>query len=262
MAVFLMVADHRLHLTQPLRAALATALLPLQDVAAIPARVMRTLGDYGGGLQAALQENESLHRQLTAHSQIITQVDQLQAENAELRTLLGLRPALPAAAIQAEVLFEAADRYSRKITIDRGSQHGVQVAAPVIHEDGLIGQVVRVYPLSSEVMLLQDQALSVPVVNQRTRLRGVAFGDGNLGWGMELRFVAANADVQQGDELYTSGLDGVFPPGLPVAKVMTVQRQAESSFARIELAPLAVADGRRHVVVLPNRRESQKADAP
>jgi rod shape-determining protein MreC len=128
----------------------------------------------------------------------------------------------------------------------------------VIHEAGLVGQVTRVYPLSAEVTLLQDQQISVPVLNQRTRQRGVAFGDGADDAGMELRFVAANADVQVGDELVTSGLDGVYPPGLPVARVAQVQRQAESSFARIELTPVANADGRRHVLVLPMKK--RKAD--
>lgn len=122
----------------------------------------------------------------------------------------------------------------------------------------MLGQVTRVYPLSAEVTLLQDQQISVPVLNQRTRQRGVAFGDGADDAGMELRFVAANADVQAGDELVTSGLDGVYPPGLPVARVARVQRQAETSFARIELVPVANADGRRHVLVLPTK--PRKAD--
>lgn len=258
LAVFLMVADHRLQVTQPLRATLATVLLPLQHAALWPSRVFDALGDYGAGLEDAVAQNASLRRQLAAQSEAITRAARLEAENAELRSLSGLRPALPPATVQAEVLFEAADRYSRKVTIDRGSLAGITLASPVIHEGGLLGQVTRVYPLSAEVTLLQDQQISVPVLNQRTRQRGVAFGDGADDAGMELRFVAANADVQAGDELVTSGLDGVYPPGLPVARVARVQRQAETSFARIELVPVANADGRRHVLVLPTK--PRKAD--
>ena len=114
--------------------------------------------------------------------------------------------------------------------------------------------------MSAEVMLLQDQSLSVPVINPRTRQRGVAFGDGSNRSGMELRFVAANADVQAGDELVTSGLDGVYPPGIPVARVLEVERQAETSFARIDLVPMANANGRRHVLVLPVNRGPGKGD--
>lgn len=253
LAVFLMVADHRLQVTQPLRSVLATVLLPLQHAAGWPARVLEAAGEYSGGLREAVAENEALRRQLNAQSEAITRAARLAAENGELRALMGLREAAVPSSIPAEILFEAADRYSRKVMIDRGDSAGVTLAAPVIHEGGLLGQVTRVYPLSAEVTLLQDQNISVPVLNQRTRQRGVAFGDGADAAGMELRFVAANADVQVGDELITSGLDGVYPPGLPVAKVAMVQRQAESSFARIELTPIAQADGRRHVLVLPLR---------
>ncbi|MBU6193911.1 MAG: rod shape-determining protein MreC [Burkholderiales bacterium] len=256
LAVFLMVADHRLQITQPLRATLATILLPLQHAALWPARLLDTLGDYGSGLGEAVAQNAALRQRLTAQSEAITRAARLEAENAELRALMGLRPAVPPDTVQAEVLFEAADRYSRKVMIDRGSLAGITLAAPVIHEAGLVGQVTRVYPWSAEVTLLQDQQISVPVLNQRTRQRGVAFGDGAEDAGMELRFVAANADVQVGDELVTSGLDAVYPPGLPVARVARVERQAETSFARIELAPVASADGRRHVLVLPIKPRS------
>ncbi len=254
LALFLMVADHRLQITQPLRATLATVLLPLQQAAQWPGRVIDATGDYIAGLDRAVAQNEALRRQLASQSEAITRAARLEAENAELRALMDLRPASPLGSVQAEVLFEAADRYSRKVMIDRGSMAGITLASPVIHEAGLLGQVTRVYPLSAEVTLLQDQQISVPVLNQRTRQRGVAFGDGADAAGMELRFVAANADVQVGDELVTSGLDGVYPPGLPVARVAQVQRQAETSFARIELTPVANADGRRHVLVLPMKR--------
>lgn len=253
LAVFLMVADQRLQITQPLRSGLATVLLPLQAVAAWPGRLVAAVSHYGAGLELALAENDRLRRQLAAQSEAITRATRLEAENAEMRALMGLRPAVPPQTVQAEVLYEQADRYTRKVVIDRGSVAGVTLAAPVIHEDGLMGQVTRVYPVSAEVTLLQDPAISVPVLNQRTRQRGVAFGDGADAAGMELRFVAANADVQVGDELVTSGLDAVYPPGLPVARVTAVERQAESSFARIELQPIARADGRRHVLVLPVR---------
>lgn len=262
LAVFLMVADHRMQITQPLRATLATVLLPLQHAALWPARLLDGLGQYGAGLDESVAQNAALRRQLAAQSEAITRAARLEAENAELRALSGLRPALPPATVHAEVLFEAADRYSRKVVIDRGSVAGINLASPVIHEDGLLGQVTRVYPLSAEVTLLQDQQTSVPVLNQRTRQRGVAFGDGADDSGMELRFVAANADVQPGDELVTSGLDGVYPPGLPVARVARVERQAETSFARIELAPVASADGRRHVLVLPTKPRRADTDTP
>ena len=133
--------------------------------------------------------------------------------------MLDLRPALHVRALAAEVLYEAADPFSRKVFIDRGATHGVALGAPVINEAGVLGQVTRVYPLSSEVTLLTDKDAAIPVLNARTQQRSAAFG-GAGGGAMELRFMSANADVQVGDLLRTSGVDGVYPPGLPVARVI------------------------------------------
>lgn len=116
----------------------------------------------------------------------------------------------------------------------------------------MLGQVTRVYPLSAEVTLLTDKDAAIPVLNTRTQARSAAFGGlGAVGGeGLELRFMAGNADVQVGDMLTTSGVDGVYPPGLAVATVAKVERVADSGFARISLKPLASADAVRHVLVL------------
>jgi rod shape-determining protein MreC len=114
----------------------------------------------------------------------------------------------------------------------------------------VLGQVTRAFPRSSEVTLLTDRDAAIPVINARTQLRGVAFGGLVKGSAMELRFVASNADVKVDDLLQTSGVDGVYPPGLNVARVTHVERQAEGGFARVTLAPSASADGVRHVLVL------------
>jgi rod shape-determining protein MreC len=125
----------------------------------------------------------------------------------------------------------------------------VLLGSPVINDAGVLGQVTRVYPLSAEITLLTDKEAAIPVLNPRTQQRSAAFGsgDGDL---MELRFMAGNADVQPGDLLITSGVDGVYPPGLSVATVAKVDRKVDSGFARISLQANARADGVRHVLVL------------
>jgi rod shape-determining protein MreC len=148
------------------------------------------------------------------------------------------------------VLYEAADPYSRKFIIDRGSLQGVEPGAPVINEAGVLGQVTRVYPLSAEVTLLGDKDAAIPVLNTRTQQRGAAFGGASVAGAMELRYTSANADVKVGDRLQTSGLDGIYPPGLAVARVASVERRVESGFARIVLSTEAQPDGVRHVLVL------------
>ncbi len=247
LALFLMVADTRFEITRPVRAAIATVLHPIERMLLVPVAAWEGGSDYLLGLQRALAREEEARRQLARQAERASRVDQLQAENDRLRALLGLRPALNVRTMAAEVLYDAPDPYSRKVVIDRGATHGVALASPVINDVGVLGQVTRVYPLSSEVTLLADKDAAIPVLNSRNQLRSAAYGARN---GMELRFMAGNADVQVGDLLTTSGVDGVYPPGLPVAKVTVVDRKIDTSFARIVLEPVASPDAVRHVLVL------------
>ncbi len=249
LALFLMAADSRMALTQPLRATMATALLPVVRVLSLPVQAWDGGADYLGGLQAAQNSANEMRARLAAQAERSSRADRLAEENQRLRALLDLRPAVTVRSQPAEVLYEAPDPYSRKIFLDRGSQHGIIAGSPVINEAGVLGQVTRVYPLSSEVTLLIDKDAAIPVLNGRTEHRSAAFGSGTSGT-MELRFMAGNDDVQVGDVLTTSGVDGVYPPGLQVAKVSAVDRRGDSAFARIALVPTAQPDGVRHVLVL------------
>ena len=247
LAFFLMVADARLRVAGPLRQALAIVLLPLQRALAVPVEILEGGGDYLRGLNQAQQDEHAARMKLAAVAERAARTEQLTQENTRLRALLELRPAITVHSLPAEVLYEAADPYSRKVFIDRGRQQGVQLGSPVINEAGVLGQVTQAYALTSEVTLLTDKDAAIPVLNTRTQQRSAAFGGAG---GMELRFMSGNADVQVGDALHTSGLDGVYPPGLAVARVVAVERRVESGFARIKLTPAANADGVRHVLVL------------
>jgi rod shape-determining protein MreC len=252
LALFLMVSDSRFRFVDPLRAGLATVLLPVQRVLAVPVQMWQGGGDYLRGLQSALASERDAREALVRQAERATRAEQLAVENQRLRALLDLRPALSVRSQTAEVMYEASDPYSRKVFIDRGQTQGVARGAPVIDASGVLGQVTRLYPLSAEVTLLTDRDAAIPVLNTRTQQRSAAFGGagGGANPGLELRFMAGNADVQVGDLLTTSGIDGVYPPGLPVAKVTLVERRAEAGFARVLLAPAAPPDGVRHVLVL------------
>jgi rod shape-determining protein MreC len=252
LALFLMVADSRFRITQPVRAAVATVLFPVQWLAMRPVLAVRTVQDYFTSLNTALNNEEAARRKLILQSARANQVEQLLNENAQLRKLLGLRERLNTPTITAEVLYDAADPYTRKVIIDKGLAQGVEAGSPVIDESGVLGQVTRVHPLISEVTLVTDSEQAIPVLNTRTGNRGIAYGDaGRYGsGGLELRYMAANADVQPGDLLTTSGVDGVYPPGIPVAKVAKVERRPDSAFARIVCYPQAQVGGARHVMVL------------
>ena len=251
LSLFLMVADTRFKITQPLRTVVATVLQPVQWLALQPISLALNVNDYFTKVATAQAAENRVRRQLAAQSMRAGQVEQLQLENSRLRNLLGLRQTLPSQNQAAEVLYDAADIYSRKLIIDKGTTHHVELGSSVMDESGVLGQVTRVYPLVSEVTLLVDRDQAIPVLNTRTGARSVAFGDPAFGGGgLELRFMSANADVLAGDLLTTSGVDGVYPPGLPVAHVTKVDRRADSAFARIYCTPAAAIAAARHVMVI------------
>jgi rod shape-determining protein MreC len=269
LALFLMVADARFKVVGPVREALALVLLPVQRALLAPVELLAGGAGYLRRLHAADAAEGEAKRALAALSLEAARTRQLAQENAQLRALLELKPALAVRAQAAEVLYEAGDLFSRKLFVDRGSRQGVALGAPVVNPAGVLGQVTRVYAFTSEVTLLTDKDAAIPVLNPRTQQRGAAFGGGAGGGTMELRFTSANADIRPGDALVTSGLDGVYPPGLAVATVASVDRRAESGFARVVLAPAAPSDGVRHVLVLeplavqlPERPAPVAAEAP
>ncbi|NML16254.1 rod shape-determining protein MreC [Azohydromonas caseinilytica] len=248
LALFLMVADTRFALVQPLRAVLATALLPVERTLLVPVTLVEEGYVYLQGLKTARAAEQDALARLAQQSLQAARTRQLETENAQLRALLELRPGITARSLAAEVLWQASDLYTRKLIIDRGAKQGVALGAPVVNEQGVLGQVTRLYPLSAEVTLLSDKDAAIPVINGRTQQRGAAFGGVNDA--LELRFMAANSDVQVGDPILTSGLDGVYPPGLAVASVERIDRQAEGGFARVTLKTAARMDGVHHVLVL------------
>jgi rod shape-determining protein MreC len=251
LSLFLMVADVRFRITQPVRSALSTVLYPVQWLALQPVRLVRGSSAYFSGLDQATSSSEQAARRLALQSLRAGQVEQLMQENSRLRKILALREQLTTTVMAAEVLYDAADPYTRKIIIDKGLLQDVALGSPVLDESGVLGQVTRVHPLVSEVTLVIDRDLAIPVLNVRTGARSVAYGDTSQpGGGLELRFMGSNSDVQQGDLLTTSGVDGVYPSGLPVAQISRIERRAESAFAKIYCTPRALVTGARHVMVV------------
>ncbi len=252
MALFLMVADTRFQLTGPVRMTIASVLYPLQWALLQPVTWTRDGFRQVQSLRSAQDDATTLREQLRLQSPRVQQFDQLSQENERLRQLLELRARMPTPGLAAQVLYDAADPYAHKVIIDKGLIHGVSAGAPVLDESGVLGQVTRVYPSLSEVTLVIDADQAIPVLNIRTGVRAVAFGDPSLhGGALELRYMGSNADVQPGDILTTSGIDGVFPPGLPVARVEKVERRVELPFALIYCVPQARVAGASQVLVLP-----------
>jgi len=245
------VADVRFKLTEPIRVAVATVLYPVQWLVLRPIEMARGGGAYFTSLSQAQRSEQAAQQRLAEQSQRAAQVEQLGLENDRLRKLLALRERLSTPAQAAEVIYDAADPFTRRVMLDKGLMQGVKPGSPVMDDGGILGQVTRVYPLTSEVTLLIDRDQTIPVLNTRTGARSVVYGDSAPHGGMlELRFMASNADVQPGDLLSTSGVDGVYPPGIPVARVDKVERRADSAFAKITCQPLANTLGALHVMIV------------
>ena len=157
LAVLLMVADVRFQVTEPLRAALGVVLYPAQWLAQRPQVLARVSAELLQSRDAAQTAERQANEQLLRQAQRAGQVEQLLLENQQLRELLGLRERLGGSATAAQVLYEAADPFTRKVIIDKGANDGVQESAAVMDAHGILGQVTRVLPLLSEVTLVTDR---------------------------------------------------------------------------------------------------------
>jgi rod shape-determining protein MreC len=251
LAVLIMVADLRYQVIEPARMAVAALLWPLQKAVILPVEGAGEAGSYFADLARLQRENAELRERQLAQANLLLRQTHLDIENRRLRALLDMRERLDAPAHATEILYTARDPFSRRIVIDRGLTHGIETGQAVIDELGVIGQVTRAFPLTSEVTLLTDQNQAIPVQVARNGLRSILAGAGN--GALELKFLPANADVLPDDRLVTSGLDGIYLPGLPVARVTKIDRDNSFSFARIECAPLAGVERQGQVLVLGKR---------
>jgi rod shape-determining protein MreC len=263
LALALIVADARLKYLDTLRQVASVIIYPLQRIAGAPASIAQRASEFFTSNSALRTENTRLVQETLNSSAQLQQLAALATENEHLRKLVGTRARVPARTTLAEILYAARDPFSRKIVIDQGSQNDVLPGQPVIDGAGVVGQITRVYPWLSEVTLITDKGHLVPVLNPRNGLRAVLAGTGNDG-ALELKFVPLNAEFENGDQLVTSGIDGVYPAGLPVAQVVNVERNAAFLFARIVCKPLAGVNNHKQVLVvhadqaLPDRPADQE----
>lgn len=248
-ALGLLIADARFHKLPAIRQVVGTVLYPLQMAAVAPRDALFRVAGYFSSLTELKAQNRLMHAERAQNAQLLQQAQQLLSENTQLRKLLGTTERLPDRVVFAEIIYDARDAFTRKIVLDRGAQHGVAPGQPVIDDIGVVGQVTRVLPFSAEVTLLTDRDQAIPVQVVRSGLRSVAYGSGYTGL-LDLRFMASNADIQAGDVLVTSGIDGIYPPGLAVAKVARIESKSTDAFAHIVCIPAAGVDRNRQLLIL------------
>ncbi|MGE5472251.1 MAG: rod shape-determining protein MreC [Bacteroidota bacterium] len=252
LSLALFIVDLRFRSLNLLRQSIALLVDPVQRVAQTPGSLVDYGANYLQGMRSLQQENLDLkHAQLNTAPNLERLV-QLEAENERLRKLLAVKEREKAGGQVAQILYTARDPFSRKVIVDKGQQSGIVAGQPAIDEAGVVGQVTRVFPFSAEITLITDKDQAVPVQIVRSGQRSVVFGLGN--GQLELRYMPANADVQVGDILVTSGLDGVYLSGFPVAKVINIERDSAYSFARIFCVPVAGVENFGEIMVLDPRQ--------
>jgi len=244
----LFILDLRFHTLEAVRQTVYGVMEPLRAAAQTPVELFNRGSGYFRDQHRILAENEALKNDQLKAAPILERYAQLEVENKRLTTLLDIETPPATTGQVARVLYTARDPFSRRVYLDKGMQQNIQSGSPVIDHQGVIGQITRVFPFSAEVTLLTDKNQTVPVQVRRTGQRSFIFGLGN-GF-VELKYIPINADIRPGDLLVTSGIDGVYQPGFPVAQVTEVTHDSDDAFARIIAKPLSAVENQTIVMVL------------
>ena len=249
LSLALIATDSHFKYLGQVRHQLETYLHPLELMANAPASLYRQVNEYFTTHHHLLDENQLLKSQLLKRSADLQSLKSLEAENTHLRHLIGVRPTMVQQTVMGEILYVSRDRFSKKVIINRGTAHQIMQGAAVMDGFGIVGQITRVFPHTSVVTLITDKSLEVPVLIERNGLRAIAFGHGQNNI-IEIPFLPTNVDIKKGDVLVTSGIDGVYPPGVAVAVVKSIEIVVGSPFAKIICTPTGGVESHRQVLVV------------
>ena len=263
LSLLLLFVDARYRYLESTRSALSVLVSPVQRLATLPSVLWQQAGDFFITQRNLIGENKSLHRQHESDAAQLSQLQALQQENQQLRSLLALPHRSEFNAQPAEVVYAERDVFKRRVLLNKGADAGIKAGKVVMDDIGIVGQITRVYPWLSEVTLITEKDHAVPVQVLRNGLRTIVFGAGDTSQ-LSLRYMPISSDIQNDDVLVTSGVDGIYPPGIPVAKVIKIERDAAYPFARVTCLPLAGVYKHRHLLVLSDlpRLPERPAETP
>lgn len=249
LSLTLLFVDARFKYLESTRKVVSIVIYPLQRLTSLPGIAWQQLSVYFKTQSNLLQENAQMRLQHSQDAAQLKLLEVLQGENAQLHRLLEVPQRINYPMQMAEIIYVERDVFKRKILVNKGNQANVQLGQIVMDDIGIVGQITRVYPWLSEVTLVTDKDHAVPVEIMRNGIRAVVFGAGNISE-MALRYMPVSSDIQNGDVLVTSGIDGTYPQGLPVAKVVSIERNPAYPFAKIVCAPMAGVDRHRYLLIV------------
>ena len=248
-AIAIMIADHRFQALAFVRLGVSIVLTPIEQMLMLPGSLIQRTAQYLSDQSRLIAENAALKAQILELSAGHQQTQLIRAEGKYLATLSDANKRLGDRGMVAEIIRDARNPFVRKVIIDKGSSHGLKPGLAVIDGVGVIGQLTAIGVMTSEVTLSTEKDQSIPVLGLRSGLRAIAVGRGREGT-IDIPFIPVGADIQAGDALVTSGIDGTYPAGLAVATVTNVDRNPAFQFAKVTAIPVAGTDQQRFVKVL------------
>ena len=258
-SILLMVLDHQQGHLQTVRNALSVAVHPIRLVVDLPFTLFSWGAEALSERDGLLEENRRLRTALLVDRARLQRLATLEAENARLREMMGSSARVSDRLMVAEILAVDLDPYRHRLVINRGGNDAVHMGQAMLDAGGIVGQITRVGPVSSEAILISDPDHAIPVQLNRNGLRTIALGTGDVSR-IALPYLANNADIQEGDLLVTSGLGGAFPAGYPVARVTRVEIRPGEPFAEVEAEPTAGLNREREVMLVWSSRQSPDAE--
>lgn len=259
-SLLLLFVDARFRYLESTRSALSVLLYPIRQLAAYPGILWQGIGNIyitQGKQHQLIKENDDLRLQHENDAAQLSQFQSLQSENQQLRKLADLPIPNGFDRQIVEIIYTERDVFQRKVIVNKGADANIQLGQVVMDDSGIVGQITRVYPLLSEVTLITERDHAVPVQVLRNSLRTILFGSGDTSQ-LSLRYMPVSADIKEEDVLVTSGIDGIYPPGIPVARIITIERDPAFPFAHVTCLPIGGVDNHRHLLILSNLEQLPK----
>lgn len=260
LSVIVMATDHRGGYLETARSWMGLATQPFYAVVQAPSRAWNWLTDNFADRGNLRHDNEQLKEQLRVARVKLLRFDSLVEENKRLRAIREASQGISERTLIAEIMQVDVDPLRHRVRIDKGDQDGVFKDQPVVDAFGIVGQVTRVDRYGAEIILISDASHAIPVQINRNGIRSIAVGLGDVGK-MSLPYLTVESDAKVGDLLVSSGLDGIFPSGYPVATITKVERDPSETFAVVEAKPLAQLDRIREVLLLWHQTPAPSAPA-
>ncbi len=244
-----MVMDHRGGYLETAKMWMGTAAHPFYSVVQAPFDLWNWLTGSFADRTDLREENARLTEDLRVARIKALQFESLNEENRRLRAIRAASQGIGERTLIAEIIHVDVDPFRHRVRINKGAGDGVFKGQPVLDAFGIVGQVTRVDRYTSEIILISDSEHATPVQVNRNGIRSIAVGTGDVNK-LALPFLTGEADVKPDDLLVSSGLDGVFPAGYPVARVSKVERDPSQTFAIVEAKPMAQLDRTREILLL------------